>query len=294
MKKRIASIVLALCVLLSLCSCGQYSSIKVNGTKIAKGVYNYFLDRATVGNPDADKATIEADANNRVIRYVAVNSEFQNRSLTLDAQERDSVSDNTNSYWRLFSDYYEKHGVAKQDLYLIELNKAYESKLLKTYYSENGDSPVSKEELRAYFNKNFIGFRAITGSLSSAADDEARRNVIGVFEHMASDINHGNGTLDSVSSYTVNVTVMDEIKIISKTTLGYPEQFYTDLATLEVDKANTFIIGDSIFTVQRYSVEPQEGSEDLFVSYRDKCLQELKEEEFHAVVDTWASNYSIG
>ena len=38
------------------------------------------------------------------------------------------------------------------------------------YYSENGDEPVTDDELRSYFSENFIAFKAVTGYLPSGSD----------------------------------------------------------------------------------------------------------------------------
>ena len=47
------------------------------------------------------------------------------------------------------------------------------------YYSENGDQPVTDDELRSYFSENFIAFKAVTGYLPSGSDtDELEKQAL--------------------------------------------------------------------------------------------------------------------
>ncbi len=297
MKKRITALLLALAVFLSLCSCGKNSSVSVNGTKIGSGIYKYFLDRAENENPDADKSVQNAAAMEKISEYVAVNSEFAGRNIILGVSEKAELSDTVNSYWRLFSSYYEGIGVSKQDLYEIELSKVYREKLLENYYSADGDNPVTDDELKAYFSNNFIAFRAVTGFLTTvdsenktvSLSDADRQATVDIFNNMANEINGGISDFDKVSGYAHNVVVTSETVVIGRDNTSYPEGFFDNVTDIGAGQSASFVIGDYIFAVQRYDINSEELN--LFETYRTDCLKSLKGEDFDAVVADWAKAY---
>lgn len=298
MKKRIAALLMASAVFLSLCSCGKNSSVSVNGTKIGSGIYKYFLDCAENENPDADKSVQAQAAMEKISEYVAVNSEFANRSIVLDVSEKAELSDTVNSYWRLFSSYYDGIGVSKQDIYEIELSNVYREKLLENYYSADGDNPVTDEELKSYFGSNFIAFRAVTGFLTTvdaenktvSLSDADRQAVIDVFNNMANEINEGISDFDKVSGYAQNAVVTSETVVIGRDNASYPEGFFDNVTGVGAGQSASFVIGDYIFTVQRYDINSEELN--LFETYRADCLKSLKGEDFDAVVADWAQAYA--
>lgn len=298
MKKRIA--IAALCFVLTalLCSCEKYAPVTVNSQKIGKGVYAYMVDRAAAENPDASDSEKQSAADRSLLRYVAVNSEFQARGLSLDAAEKNSVAESIDSYWHTFSQYYEKLGVTRQDIYKIELNKAYELKLMINYYSDGGDKPVSDESLKQYFSDNFVAFRTVTGFLTTVDEnneavkmtDEQKQALINSFGSVASDVNDSGAALLTASSQLQNVTATEDIMVISKDN-SYPDGFYDKIRELENGKAAAFVIGDYIFCAQRYEILSDEYG--LFAKYRTDCFKALKGEEFSSVIDSWTKAYSV-
>lgn len=299
MKKITAVIAATILFALSFCSCTARTSVKVNGTKIDDGVYAYFVDRSQVGNPDLTQQEQKEAANNSVAQYVAVNSEFFNRGLELSTAEKAQVSEKVNSYWHLFSAYYENIGVSKQDLYNIEQSKAFREKLMEIYYSADGDNPVTDEQLKEYFAQSFVAFRAITGFLTTVDSDNQtvslpeadRQKTVDVFNRMANEINEGVSDLDSVVSYAYNVTLTSETVVINADNTAYPDGFFEQLQVVETDRAASFVIGDYIYTVQRFDINAPEL--DLFEQYRSDCLKALKGKEFDAVVASWSEAYTV-
>lgn len=299
MKKRITAILLCVAALLSLCSCGKYANVKVNGAKIGKGIYAYFSDRASVENPGADEGTLKQETDKKLTHYVAVNSEFVNRNLKLGQEEKIAVSDTVDSSWHLYSKYYEDRGISKQDIYNIELSRAYQTKLMLEYYKQGGEEPVSDGELQAYFKEHFIAFRAATGFLTTVDDNnntvamkgDERKAVTDKFAKLAEAINSGEATVDSAGEYYDNATVTENIIVISADSDKYPEGFFDKVSALEDDKAGSFIIGDYVFTAQRFSITSDE--DNFFEDYKTECLTALKGVEFSTVIDGWSTNYTV-
>lgn len=299
MKNRIIPILLILSITLSFCSCSKNAPVTVNGTKIGKGIYTYFFDCAANENQNMSESEIKDVAYDLIAHYVAVNSEFNSRQLTLSVAEKNKVSEDVNVYWQYFSKYYESIGVSKQDYYQIKLNESYRERLMEYYYSADGDAPVSEKELKEYFNKNFVAFRAVTGFLTTVDDDNntvslpkaERKKITETFNQMAAEINEGKASLEVVASYGENTIITNETVVISKDSTDYPEGFFENVMKLGNDKAGSFVIGDYIFAVQRNDINSQEL--DLFSKYKSDCLKALKGEEFNLLVDYWSRYYLV-
>lgn len=299
MKNRIIPILLILSITLPFCSCSKNAPVTVNGTKIGKGIYTYFFDCAENENQNMSESEIKDAAYDLIAHYVAVNSEFNSRQLTLSVAEKNKVSEDVNVYWQYFSKYYESIGVSKQDYYQIKLNESYRERLMEYYYSADGDAPVSEKELKEYFNKNFVAFRAVTGFLTTVDDDNntvslpkaERKKITETFNQMAAEINEGKASLEVVASYGENTIITNETVVISKDSTDYPEGFFENVMKLGNDKAGSFVIGDYIFAVQRNDINSQEL--DLFSKYKSDCLKALKGEEFNSLVDYWSRYYLV-
>ncbi len=299
MKKRITAVLLCAASLLLLCSCGKYAPVKVNGSKIGKGTYNYFLDRVNAENPSADEYTVSTELNKKLSEYVAVNSEFTNRGLKLDAEEKINVAKAVENKWHLYSAYYNEKGVSKQDIYNIELSSAYRTRLMLEYYSDKGEAPVTEQELEDYFKEHFIAFRTATGFLTTVdsesntvpMDEAEKKTVTDRFSRLAADINEGKATVDSAGEYYENAIVTQDIIVISADSDKYPEGFYEKVAALEDDKAGSFVIGEYVFTAQKFSIVSDE--DNFFEDYKTECLKALKGEEFDGVILGWSSKYTV-
>lgn len=299
MKKRIISVILILSALLSFCSCGKYAAVTVNGVKIDKGVYTYFLDCAKSENPDMSEKELENTADAMLSRYVAVNSQFNNDKLSLSVDEKTELSEDVNVCWQYFGKYYEGIGVSKQDYYLVKTSEFYRERLMENYYSQDGTTPVSEEALQDYFNKNFVAFRAVTGFLTTVDENNStvslptaeREKITKQFNTMASDINEGKASIETAASYAENTIITNETVVIGRNSTDYPEGFFENAVKLQNDKAGSFVIGDYIFTVHRSDISSDELN--LFNEYRDDCLRALKGEEFDLIVESWSESYKV-
>lgn len=299
MKKRALALLLCFILTIFMCSCDRYATVKVNGEKISEGVYNYFVDRAKAENPDAADSEQTEIANKKLANYVAVNTEFANRQMKLGAEEKSTLTKNVDVLWHSYGNYYESIDVTKQDLYKIELSKAYKQALMLKYYAADGEKPVTDEELKAYFSGHYIAFKAITGFLTTVDEnnnvtpmsEEQKQNVLSKFSKMVEDINDGSVSFDGASAYADNVALTSNAIVIDANDKSYPSGFFGKIAAVEEGKAAGFIISDNIYTVQRYSVLSEELN--LFEKYRTKCLEAFKGEEFDKVIDQWSSAYTV-
>lgn len=290
--KKVISLILVAVMILSLTSC-TVSKAKVNGTKIDNEIYAYFEARAE--KDEDDEATEEAILN-EISRYVAINSEFSNRGLVLDSGVKAEVSARVNDLWHLYGSYYEENGISKQTIYKIELSAAYEDALLADYYSENGDKPVTEDEIKKYFEDNYAAIRFVTGYLFNVGDDGStiamstaeKDKVTNSFKAVAEMVTDGTTIEEAVGSLGENTEVHDTV-INAFSDGTFPEGFFNAVKGVEKGKTEIVTVGDYIFLVNRIDIFSEEYG--YYSQYRTDCLKQMKGEEFSAVVDTWAENY---
>ena len=278
LKKAVILLITVLTATLAFSSCNKKSSVSVNGVPVSEGVYNYYYDIEKNSDEDKSQQEISDAALSDVAAYVAVNSEFKNRALSLSSEDKNEISQNVNNYWHVFSVYYNTIGVSKQDLQKIEESKKYKDAVMADYYSENGDEPVTDDELRSYFSENFIAFKAVTGYLPSGSDtDELEKQaLLQNFTQYAGAVNDG-ASIDEVGAALENVNTDSDTVVIGKNDASYPDGFFDSVSAIEPGKTGAFIAGDYVYIVSREDVS---GNDNLFSTYRIKCLKEFCGEEF--------------
>lgn len=74
----------------------------MNGVPVSEGVYNYYYDIEKNSDEDKSQQEISDAALSDVAAYVAVNSEFKNRALSLSSEDKNEISQNVNNYWHVF------------------------------------------------------------------------------------------------------------------------------------------------------------------------------------------------
>lgn len=283
-KKIISSLLALLIVILSFAGCAKKAEVQINGAKIDNEVTAYF--KATAKESEDVKALIA--------RYVAVNSEFHNRSMTVPRSRRSSLSDDVNNIWHIWGEHYENLGISKETIYKIELSKVYETLLLEEYYGENGSSPVNEEDIKTYFRENYASVRFVTGYLFEVTEngtaemtEEQKNKLTETFKSTADAINDGTAIEEAVKllgSADIHNTVVN-----SKGNDNFPDGFWNEIKEIEINKAAVVSLGSYIFLVQK--VDSEKGDYECFSQYRSDCLYQMKGAEFDKIVLSWAEQY---
>ena len=289
--KKIISLLLAtltLTLTLVLTSCSGPAKVKVNGVKIDNEIYTYFENTL----PKDENGEISKDAiKNAISRYVTINSEFNNRSLSIDSEVKGALSTSVNNLWHLYGSYYNEIGVSKQTVYKIELSKEYESAILADYYSD-----ISEEEIKAYFKENYMAIRFVAGYLFNVDDtgtsvtmtDQQKNSVIASYNSVVTLINEGTLIEEAVVSLGEDTEVHSTlINAFSDGT--FPQGFFTEVKKIETGKVATITIDDYIFLVQRIDVFDK--TYGYYENNRTACLEAMKGDEFSKVIENWSKNY---
>lgn len=284
MKKVISLFLVAVICILSFASCSGPAKVKVNGTKIDNEVYAYFEDLYDGNGPEVEKA---------ISRYVTINSEFHNRSLSLTPAQKSELSSKVDDLWHLYGIHYQKTGITKQTLYKIETSKLYEDVLLDYYYGQGGVKPVSEEELKKYFKSHFIAISYATEYLFNIDEtgatvpmtDNEKATIINGFGKAEGLVNTGTA-IEGATDKEVHNTLIN-----SSYDGSFPSGFYKEVANIKVGSASTVVLDDYAFLVQRIDVFDK--TYNYYDSYRTQCLRELKGDAFDKMVDQWSQSYKV-
>ena len=288
MKKIISLLLVAILLVTTLCSCSGPTKIKVNGVKIDNEIYTYFEN--TLEKDENDEVSEDA-IKSAISRYVTINSEFNNRGLSVDSEQKLALSESVNDLWHLYGNYYNEIGISKQTIYKIELSKIYESLLLADYYSN-----ISEDEIKAYFKENYMGIRFVNGYLfnidengsSVPMTNEQKDSVIASYNSVVTLINEGTLIEEAVASLDENAEVYNTlINALSDGT--FPQGFWNEVKKIETGKVATVTLDDYIFLVQRIDVFDK--TYGYYENNRTACLEAMKGDEFSKVIDNWSKNY---
>lgn len=284
MKKIISLFLVAVICILSFASCSGPAKVRVNGAKIDNEVYAYFKDLHDGNEPEIEKS---------ISRYVTINSEFNNRSLSLSPAQKSDLSLRVNDLWHLYGIHYQKSGISKQTLYKIETSRVYEDVLLDYYYGQGGVEPVSENEIKKHFKSNYIAISYATeylfnidesGAIVPMTDNE-KASIINSFSTAEGLVNTGTPIEGSTTKDVHNA-------IINSSYDGsFPSGFYKEVSTVKVGSASTIVLNDYAFLVQRIDVFDE--TYGYYESYRTQCLRELKGDAFDKMVDQWSQSYKV-
>lgn len=284
MKKVISLFLVAAVCVLSFASCSGPAKVRVNGTKIDNEVYKYFKDLHDDNEPQMEKA---------ISRYVTINSEFNNRNLTLTPAQKSDLSADVDDLWHLYGIHYQDLGISKQTVYKIETSKVYEDVLLDYYYGQGGVEPVSENELKRYFKANYIAISYATeylfnidetGATVSMTDTE-KATIINSFAKSEGLVNTGT-PIEGATDKEVHNALIN-----SSYDGSFPSGFYKEVANVKVGSASTIVLNDYAFLVHRIDVFDE--TYDYYSSYRTQCLRELKGDAFDQMVNQWSQSYKV-
>lgn len=284
MKKVISLFLASVICIFTFASCSGPAKVKVNGTKIDNEVYKYFKDLHDGNEPQMEKA---------ITRYVTINSEFNNRNLSLSPAQKSDLSSDVDDLWHLYGIYYQKIGISKQTLYKIETSKVYEETLLDYYYGQGGVEPVSEDELKKYFKSHYIAISYATEYLFNIDEtgttvpmtDTEKATIINGFTNSAGLVNTGT-PIEAATTKEVHNALIN-----SSYDGSFPSGFYKEVANIKVGSASTVVLDEYAFLVQRIDVFDE--TYGYYDTYRTQCLRELKGDAFDKMIDQWSQSYKV-
>lgn len=303
--KRILSLVLLAALILSLfsgCSDKSGEVIKVAGTAVPAEIYLYYYDKVN-SNPEecglastASEETKKAKATALCGEYVAVNTMFYSSGLSLNSQDVTVVSEELNSIWRYFSEYYKKLGISKQTLNKIITSEKYSELLFLSLYDKNGTNPVEESRIEEYFVNNYVGFRALSGYYSKIdtsgnsveMTEEEKSALTHEYSALASQINAGEDFEEVCKKY-ISAGQSVPVSVLRKDDTGYAEGFFGEVQKAAYGRAFVLKYDRYLFLIVRQNITGEDSEQ--YAQYRTACLKSLKNLEFNDIVKQEAKGF---
>lgn len=282
MKKAVA---LLLTAILLLCSAGCSQSNKtvlvISGAEIDSEVFTYYLDKV-VSRP-ADYGLSEnpekEDAKNAAIEqckeYVAANTEFRSRGLSLSVSDKVGISETVNNLWIRFENHYDKIGVSKQTLTKVYTSQAYNEAIFTSEYDKGTEDTASEEVIQNYFYENYVSFRAVCEYFNYAdgtpLSQKDKTELLSKFDGIAA---AQIGNADEFSSavqnlgYSVSASVL-----LKKGSDGYPAGFFERVYELQDNDVAVIVYDECVFAVMKENLK--EKGEGVYSEYRSACINDL-------------------
>lgn len=294
MKKRIALLILSVILILSTlsaCSSAEKVAVNISGAEITQGIYTYFYDyvvsNASKLKIDAeDKEALKEKTVSLLKDYVAVNSLASQLGVSLSYNLKAQAASDTDSKWDLFGKYYSSIGLTKQDLNKVITNEALKDALLDYYYGENSKvKPTSIKKLKNAFTEKYVGIQVIAASLTTTdalgntvpMDSYELSQTRNMFSSMKDKLGSGRDINEVYSNYITNLDLIGtqslETYIMSKSSVGYGDDFFSKISALKYNTATVHEYEDMIYLAYRVDI----SGDDLgyFVTYKNEILKDL-------------------
>lgn len=291
--KKVLSLILLLTVIVgcfSGCVARGYP-VAIEGTRVPAGVYTYFYSESAEDTVEILKQCIAAE------------NIMKKQGISLSANYKRVVAEETDKKWSMFSAYYESVGVTKQDV-TAALSYIYNKKeLIDYYYGDKGKKPVKESRLRNEFDKTYVGFKAIEASYLKLSDmgesvtisDTEKKAVKNQFSSMADSINKGSMSIDRANekyneSIGLIVTQTLDTVLVKEGNVLYDDGFFSSLAKLRKGQAAVIESGNSVFLLQRQDIA---DNDEYFYLYKNEMLEKLKTDDIEKKIAKESAGYKI-
>lgn len=185
LRKKCAAVLTAGALALSMAACSSDTSwiMRKDPLEMPVGVYinnliqSYYEATTLVEDAEQDVLSqqiegqdaedwIQQNAIDETKKAMAICSEFNARNIAFSQEQLLSCQEQAASYYEQAGDNLEKNGISQDSIELLYQIAYMKTQLFQALYGEAGEDPVSEEELRDYYNENYIKMAVQTFSFS--------------------------------------------------------------------------------------------------------------------------------
>lgn len=293
---------LAVLMLLSLCSCTAQNKtvLVISGAEINEEVFTYFVnqvvqrpvDYGLTDNPEKDD--IKQAAIKECKKYLAANTDFRNKGLSLSAADKVEISDTVNYLWIRFENHYDEIGVSKQTLTKIMTAQAYEDAIFTATYDRGMENEAAEKELTDYFYENYVSFRTVCAYFTSADGSTPmtqleKNELLAAFETMKS--NAGTDVEKFSETVTAAGYTLSDSVLLQKGSDGYPAGFFEKVYQQTEDKVQIIVYDECVFAVWKEDLEAK--GESVYANYRSSCISDLYSAEAEQQTDKYIATMTV-
>jgi len=231
-------------------------------------------------------------------QYLAVEEKFVELGLSFTAEEQAEMDNYVDAYWSYIGSTYEEEGCGQASFAAIITNNEKQSKVFEALYGEGGAMEVPAEELRAYFDENYLKGSIIVVPLLDDSYEALEGEELEVVEKEAEEllkkIEDGADFEQVKAEYEVKdiegaqPEAEDTAEYITKDSLMYPEALINALEDAADDEVGMAQDEDCIYIWQK-----QARDDEGFEEYRSAILSALKGEDFSAEQERWGEALEV-
>lgn len=297
--KKITALLLAVMILFSLCACSgqKKTALVIAGTDINSEIFTYYLDK--VSQSPSDYGLTEnppsADLKNAAIeeckKYLAANTRFNEKGLSLTASEKVEISQEVNNYWIRFENHYNKIGVSKQTLTKIFTSDAYKDALFSAEYDKG--SADAETILQNYFYENYISFRSVcvyfTKPDGTPMTQLEKTQLLTAIETLTSNADPDVEKF-AQAVQTAGYSLSDSV-LLKNGADTYPDGFYDKVSEQGNDTVQVITYDECVFVVWKENLK--EKGESVYYNYRSACINDLYYEEYEASLNEYLGTLTV-
>ncbi len=299
--KKLFSVILAVMILLSLASCAsdKKTVLIISGTKIDSEVFTYYLDKVIQRPADyglaenPEKKLVKQTAIDECKKYIAANTSFRDKGLTLSAADKVGISDNVNHFWTRFENHYNEIGVSKQTLTKIMTSDAYRDAIFTATYDRGIENAAAEKELKDYFYSNYVSFRTVcayfTAPDGSVMPQAEKNAVIEAFKAMEQKVAVDTEKFSEAVT-AAGYTLSDSI-ILKKYSDGYPAGFFEKVYAQDKGTVQILEYDECVFAVVKESL--QDKGEEIYVNYRTSCISDLYSDTSEQEITSYIAAFTV-
>ena len=299
--KKFTALFLAVLIIFSLSACGNHkkTALVIADAEINSEIFTYYLDQVhqapkdygLTDNPPDDE--LKQAAINECKKYLAANTSFRDKGLSLTASEKVEISQTVNNYWIRFENHYNKIGVSKQTLTKIFTSQAYRDALFAAEYDKGTADTEAEQILQDYFYENYISFRTVCAYYTAA--DGSPMTQLEKTQLLASiDTLAANAGTDA-DGFAQNVQAagfsLSGSVLLKKGADTYPQGFYEKVLQQDDDTVQVITYDECVFIVWKENL--RDKGDSVYINYRSACIDDLYYEEYQTALNEYLDTLTV-
>lgn len=299
--KKLVSLLLAAVMIICFAGCSgtKKTVLIISGAEIDSEIFKFYLDKIVSRPTDygLSENPEREDAKNAAIEqckeYVAANTEFKNRGLSLSVSDKVGISETVNNLWIRFENHYDEIGVSKQTLTKVYTSQAYNDAIFASEYDRGTQDAASEAVIQNYFYENYVSFRAVCEYFNYAdgtpLSQKDKTDLLSKFNGIAA------AQISSTDEFSSNVQELgysaSASVLLKKGSDGYPAGFFEKVYELQDNDVAVIVYDECVFAVMKENLKDK--GESVYAEYRSACINDLYSDKSRADFEEIIGSYAV-
>lgn len=115
---------------------------------------------------------VDAQAKDGLLKLIAVRNKFAELGLEITPEDQQNIDMMTQIYWAYYGESYTNSGIAQTSLVMSNETEQMNQKIFDSIYGEGGTKEIPKDELKKFYDENFISISSYEIPLQKAEGDK--------------------------------------------------------------------------------------------------------------------------